>query len=82
MSQSRYCKAKLLGQIKIGRLRPQTPSAVSSPNALSRPGATAFKAGIWSSFAGSERQPHAGYHLGKPQARRRITLAKVSILED
>ena len=85
MSVNRYRQAKALSQAKIGRLRPQTPSAPSSPKAIFKPTATTLKAGIWRSFGegpGGNEPPRPGYRMGKDVAQKRITLPRVSILED
>jgi len=81
---NRYRQAKALSQIKIGRLREQTPSIASSKNAPFKPTATTLKAGIWRSFGdgpGGNEPPRPGYRMGKDVAQKRITLARVSLLE-
>jgi hypothetical protein len=82
---NRYRQAKDLSNIKIARLRKQTPAMGSSANAPFKPTAMTLKAGIWRSFGegpGGNDPPRPGYRMGKDVAQKRITLARVSILED
>ena len=84
MSTSRYRQARDLSALKIARLRKQTPSIDSTVKAPFKQSATTLRAGIWRSFGegpGGNEPPRAGYRMGKDVAQRRITLARVSLLE-
>jgi hypothetical protein len=85
MSNSKYRQARDLSAIKIARLRAQTPALGSSVKASFKPTATTLKAGIWQSFGdgpGGNDPPRPGYRMAREVAVKRITLPKVSILED
>jgi len=82
MPISKYRLAKALSEIKIGRLRPQTPSIGSSVKAPFKPTASTLKAGIWRSYGdgpGGNNPPRPGYRMGKEIAAARITLPRLSI---
>lgn len=66
---------------KRASYRKQRPSCTSSLNVSYRPSIGALNAGCWSHSAGPENLPRPGHYLSKREARQRITLPKISLLE-
>ena len=80
---SRRQLARDLANIKNARLRAQTPGLGASSKARFKPTMANIKNGLWSRSApGGNDPPRPGWQMGKTVAQKRITLARVSILED